>query len=76
MSKLFDGKSHRFCLDQYGQHIWAKTRKDLIEQCGCRNATKQYVDKVAGPHAGKTMWNGYVVGHRWFTVFAPVEIEM
>lgn len=57
-------------LDQYGQPIWAKTLKELREKAGGGAMHKQYVDKLDGT----TVHNGYIVGSRWFTAYAPIEL--
>lgn len=62
-------------IDQYGQHIWARTVKELREKCGGGKVSKMYSDKIAGEHAGRSVHSGYVVGQRWFTRYAPVEID-
>ena len=61
-------------LDQYGQHIYARTVKELRDKAGGGAVSKIYIDKIAGPHAGKVVHAGYVIGERWFTRFAPVEV--
>ncbi len=58
-------------IDQYGQPVWAKTLAELREKAGGGRASKQYGDKKDG----RTVHNGYVVGARWFTAFAPIEVE-
>ena len=60
--------THKYiAFDQYGQPIWIKAhpRKELMETCDLRHASKMYIDtkdKV-------THHVGYVVGCRWFNVY-------
>jgi hypothetical protein len=61
-------------LDQYGGRVWARTLKDLREQVPGA-VSKMYVDKTGGPFAGKSVHCGYVIGERWFTRYAPVEVQ-
>lgn len=70
-SKLFDGKAHRLCLDQYGRPIWARTLAELREKSGGGRVAKQYSDKLDG----RTVHSGYVIGGRWFSVYQPVEVD-
>ena len=67
-------KPHFLFIDQYGEHIWARTVKELRERAGGGKVSKMYVDKRAGEHAGKTVHCGYVVGRRWFNKYRPVEV--
>ena len=55
-------------VDQYGQteHDLERPRRDLLERCGRRHAEKMYVDTKDG----QTRHAGYVIGGRWFTVYA------
>ena len=67
-------KPNHLWMDQYGQHVWARTVKELQTKCGGGRIFKIYADMRSGPHEGKTVHTGYGVGNRWFTRFAPVEI--
>lgn len=58
-------------LDQYGQHIFARTVKELREKSGGGRVSKQYVDRKDGT----VLHVGYVIGSRWFTRFARVEVQ-
>ena len=60
-------------IDQYGEKHYARTVKELREQFGGGKVSKMYVDKINGPHAGKSVHCGYVIGGHWFTQFLPVE---
>ena len=62
-------------VDQYGEHIYAETVKELVEKAGGGRVSKMYTDYTKGPKAGKVFHTGYVVGKRWFAAFAPVEVE-
>lgn len=62
-------------IDQHGQQIWARTVSELRMKAGGGAVTKMYSDKVAGPLAGHSVHSGYVVGKRWFSRYAPVEID-
>ncbi len=66
-------KPNHLFIDQYGQREWARTVKELRAKCGGGKVSKMYVDKIAGPNAGKSVHCGYIVGARWFTRYAPVE---
>lgn len=59
--------------DQFGASIWARTVRELRHKVGGGRVSKMYLDKVDGPHAGKIVHVGYVVGSHWFTAFAPIE---
>jgi hypothetical protein len=61
--------NHLF-IDQYGDPVWARTVKELREKCGGGRVAKMYVDKKDG----RTVHCGYIVGRRWFTRYAPVEV--
>lgn len=61
-------QTHAF-IDQYRNVVFARTVKELREDCGGGRVSKMYVDKKDG----RTVHVGYVVGNRWFTRFAPVE---
>jgi hypothetical protein len=60
-------------IDQWGQHIFARTRAHLKQQAGPGKIFKIYVDKIAGSNAGKSVHCGYGIGHRWFTAYLPYE---
>ena len=66
---MTNGKQTLF-LDQFGQPVWAKTVKELIEQVGGSKASKMYTDKKDG----STVHCGYIVANRWFTAFQPLEV--
>ena len=70
MKKLFDGKSTRLCVDQYGHTIYARTVKELREERGGGKVSKMYVDR----NDGRTLHVGYAVGNQWFTVYQPCEV--
>lgn len=57
-------------IDQYGQHFYAGSLKELREKAGGGRLSKMYVDKKDG----RPVHVGYVVGPRWFSAFRPVEI--
>lgn len=75
MSKrLFDGKTYRLCLDQYGTPCWTKTLRGLREfaadKYGARSSPqKQYIERD-----GVAYHNGYVIGRYWFSVYIPMEV--
>ncbi len=58
-------------LDQYGDtyHINKHPRKELLEQLGCKHASKMYVDTKSGD----TKHVGYVVAGRWINVYVVSE---
>lgn len=58
-------------IDQYGQKIWAKNRKQLVAACGGGKVSIMYCDKKDG----SVVRTGYVVGSRWFNQFSPVEVK-
>jgi hypothetical protein len=62
-------KPNHLWIDQHGAHVWAHTVKELRERAGGGRVAKQYCDKKDGT----TVHNGYIVGGRWFTRYAPVE---
>lgn len=57
-------------VDQYGEKVVASSLAELHAKVGGGKVTKQYVDKKDG----RTVWNGYVVGRRWFTALKWVEV--
>lgn len=57
-------------IDQYGAPVWARTVRELREKAGGGRVSTMYRDKKDG----RAMRVGYVVGQRWFTRFAPVEL--
>lgn len=54
-------------IDQYGQHYTLKKhpRKELMEQLGCKHASKMYVDTKSG----ETRVKGYVIAKHWIDVY-------
>lgn len=64
-------KPYHFWLDQYGYGLWAASRKELISKEGSnRRVSKMYRDKADG----SVVHVGYIIGDRWFTRLAPVEV--
>ena len=63
-------KPNHLFLDQFGEPIWARTVKELRAKAGGGRVSKMCVDKKDG----RTVRCGYVVGRRWFSRFAPVEV--
>lgn len=72
--KLFDGKSARMCMDQYGNVLYARSLKELRAQCG-GSVSRMYSDFSAPPNIDITLHTGYVVGSRWFAVYAPLGVK-
>ncbi len=63
-------------VDQWGGHVVASSRKELLEKTGGKTVQKQYCDIGPGRPG---VWTGYVVHQRgccarWFTAFKRVEI--
>ncbi|MGH2612289.1 MAG: hypothetical protein ACRDFB_04490 [Rhabdochlamydiaceae bacterium] len=57
-------------MDQHGSYEYAISIKELQHKCGGR-VSKMYVDsKTLG-----TLHTGHVIGKRWFTRYAPVEVK-
>jgi hypothetical protein len=65
-------KPHHLFLDQFGEPIWARTVKELREKVGGGRVSTMYRDKKDG----SVVRCGYVIGRRWFSRFAPVEIRV
>ena len=63
-------KPYHIFIDQHGDLVWARTVTELREKVGGGRVGKMYVDKKDG----RTVHCGYVVGRRWFSRFAPVEV--
>lgn len=66
-------KTNYLWVDQYGSHIFARTKKELREKAGYSASTKGFHvmrDTDEGP-----MIVGHGVGARWFTQYAPVEVK-
>ncbi len=65
-------------IDQHGEKIWACTRRELVAAHNERYGTKTH-HTVAKMYMhkkdGRTVHCGYVVGDRWYSRYAPVEIE-
>jgi putative component of toxin-antitoxin plasmid stabilization module len=61
--------THRLFLDQFGDIVIARTVRELREKCGGGKTTRMYIDRN-----GLAVKAGYVVGNRWFTEYAPVEV--
>ncbi len=57
-------------IDQYGQHLYAGSLKELREKSGGGRVSKMFIDKKPGD----SVYIGYVIGARWFSAFRPVEI--
>ncbi len=66
-------KPYHLFLDQYGQHVWARTVKELQQKAGSGKVSRLYSDKMDG---GGGVHSGYAVGRRWFTRYAPVETRI
>lgn len=56
--------------DQWGNHWFANTLKDLREQIGGGAVSKMFQDTKDG----RTVHVGYVVGRHWLTAYQPVEL--
>ena len=65
-------KPYHIFVDQHGDLVWARTVKELREKVDGGRVGKMYVDKKDG----RTVHCGYVVGRRWFSRFAPVEVPV
>ena len=63
-------KPNHLFLDQFGEPIWARTVKELREKVGGGRVSTMYRDKKDG----SVVRCGYVIGRRWFSRFAPVEV--
>lgn len=57
-------------VDQYGQHVIARTLLELKSKVGCSRARKVYRDKADG----RTVHVGYSLGQRWFDMYQPLEL--
>lgn len=58
--------------DQWGNVIFAASLAELKRKaCYRGGAAKQYIDTKAG-----TVWNGYVLGRRWFSAFIPAQVAV
>ena len=62
-------RPHLLYLDQHGLPVWARTVNELRVRAGGGRVSKMYCDKSDG----RTVHCGYVVGHRWFTAYKPIE---
>ena len=60
-------KPNHLFLDQFGE---ARTVKELREKVGGGRVSTMYRDKKDG----SVVRCGYVIGQRWFSRFAPVEV--
>jgi hypothetical protein len=63
-------KPYHLFLDQFGEPIWARTVKELREKVGGGRVSTMFRDKKDG----SVVRCGYVIGRRWFSRFAPVEV--
>lgn len=62
--------AHLF-IDQYNEHVWARTIRELKQQVGPGRVFKIYVDKKDG----RTVQVGTGIGRRWFNRYIPWEKE-
>jgi hypothetical protein len=58
-------------LDQFGHHVFARTRKELVQKAPVTGRiSKMYLSKKDGT----TVHCGYVIGSSWFVAYVPYEI--
>lgn len=72
MEKLY------LAVDQHGQtfRYLKHPRKELCAILGRQHVAKMYVDKVAGPNAGKSVHVGYVIAGLWLTLYEMKPVEL
>lgn len=70
-NKLTQDKPTLF-VDQWGGKIVASTAAELRAKCGGGKVAKQFCEKKDG----RVVWNGYIVGARWFTALAWREVQI
>lgn len=61
--RLFDGRTVLF-VDQYGDKVYAKSRRDLAEKIGSSHIERMYIDAK-----GETLHCGYIIAGRWLGAF-------
>jgi hypothetical protein len=64
-------KIRKLYVDQYGQHFYAHTLRELRQQISGR-ANRMFVDRKDGT----TLCIGYVIGSHWLHAYAPIEKEV
>jgi len=55
-------------MDQYGNHWYAKSAKELRAKIGGGRISTMYCDKLGGP-----VKIGYIIGKHWCEAFQPIE---
>ena len=62
-------------LDQYGNHFYARTVRELREKVGSSGSriAKMYVENGAD---GEPRHVGYVIAGHWLKMFAPIELPV
>ena len=62
-------------LDQYGNHFYARTVRELQEKVGSSGSriAKMYVEHGAD---GEPRHGGYVIAGHWLKMFAPIELPV
>ena len=62
-------------LDQYGNHFYARTDRELREKVGSSGSriAKMYVENGAD---GEPRHVGYVIAGHWLKMFAPIELPV
>lgn len=62
-------------LDQYGNHFYARTVRELREKVGSSGSriAKMHVENGAD---GEPRHVGYVIAGHWLKMFAPIELPV
>ena len=62
-------------LDQYGNHFYARTVRELREKVGSSGSriAKMYVENGSD---GEPRHVGYVIAGHWLRMFAPIELPV
>lgn len=61
---------NKLYIDQYGNHFWAKTRKELSEQI------KGKVSLMYQDGADNVYKIGYVIGQHWLTCYTQMRVAV
>lgn len=62
-------RQRKLYIDQYGNHFFASTIKELKELVGGTKASPMYIDKKDG----STVKVGVIIRNHWLTAYVPYE---
>jgi len=68
-TNLVNMKIRKLYVDQWGNHFYADTVKELKEEVGAGKVRIMYRDKKDG----STVRCGYIIGQHWLEAYMPFE---